>query len=484
MALLLSPGVALGLLWVLCSFFLRWNELRSHQRRVLLPPGTMGWPVVGETIEFLRRGPDFLKKQRARYGSLFTSHLLGSPTVVSMDLEVNRWILMNEGRGLVPGYPQAMAEILGEWNVAAVHGAFHRVVRGALLSVVGPAAVRERLFPTLDEFIRSHLCDWGGSGGGGATVDVQEKAREMAFSSALKLIAGIETGEMATELKAEFFKLVRGTLSLAVDLPGTAYRRGLQARKRIIRLLRGLIVERRRSSPSVMKGGRDMLSLLLREEGEEEQDVHQTGPKLTDEQIIDLLISVIYSGFETVSTAATMAVKYLHDNTSALQELRKEYSEISRRKSPAEGALTWGDYTSMEFTRAVILETMRLATIVNGVLRKTTEDIAMNGFVVPKGWRIYVYTRESNYDSLRYPAPLRFDPWRWKDRSLENHQHFMMFGGGGRLCPGKELGLVQISLFLHYFLTRYRWEDAGGNEIVQFPRVEAPRGLHIRVWPN
>ncbi|CAA6662926.1 unnamed protein product [Spirodela intermedia] len=422
MALLLSPGVALGLLWVLCSFFLRWNELRSHQRRVLLPPGTMGWPVVGETIEFLRRGPDFLKKQRARYGSLFTSHLLGSPTVVSMDLEGTR-----------SGYPQAMAEILGEWNVAAVHGAFHRVVRGALLSVVGPAAVRERLFPTLDEFIRSHLCDWGGSGGGGATVDVQEKAREM-----------------ATELKAEFFKLVRGTLSLAVDLPGTAYRRGLQARKRIIRLLRGLIVERRRSSPSVMKGGRDMLSLLLREEGEEEQDVHQTGPKLTDEQIIDLLISVIYSGFETVSTAATMAVKYLHDNTSALQELRKEYSEISRRKSPAEGALTWGDYTSMEFTRAVILETMRLATIVNGVLRKTTEDIAMN-------------------EQLRFPpvpAPLRFDPWRWK------------------ALPGKELGLVQISLFLHYFLTRYRWEDAGGNEIVQFPRVEAPRGLHIRVWPN
>lgn len=66
MALLLSLGLALCLLWVFCSFFLRWNELRSHQRRVLLPPGTMGWPVVGETIEFLRRGPDFITSQRAR----------------------------------------------------------------------------------------------------------------------------------------------------------------------------------------------------------------------------------------------------------------------------------------------------------------------------------------------------------------------------------------------------------------------------------
>ncbi|CAA6662927.1 unnamed protein product [Spirodela intermedia] len=60
MAFLVSLGVAVGFLCVLCSFFRRWNELRYWRRG--LPPGTMGWPVVGDTIEFLRRGPDFMKK--------------------------------------------------------------------------------------------------------------------------------------------------------------------------------------------------------------------------------------------------------------------------------------------------------------------------------------------------------------------------------------------------------------------------------------
>jgi len=33
--------------------------------------------------------------------------------------------------------------------------------------------------------------------------------------------------------------------------------------------------------------------------------------------------------------------------------------------------------------------------------------------VIPKGWRIYVYTREINYDPYLYPDPFSFNPWRW-----------------------------------------------------------------------
>lgn len=38
----------------------------------------------------------------------------------------------------------------------------------------------------------------------------------------------------------------------------------------------------------------------------------------------------------------------------------------------------------------------------------------------------------------------------------ESHNYNFIFGGGTRLCPGKELGIVKISTFLHYFVTRYR----------------------------
>jgi hypothetical protein len=36
-----------------------------------------------------------------------------------------------------------------------------------------------------------------------------------------------------------------------------------------------------------------------------------------------------------------------------------------------------------------------------------------SGYLVPKGWRIYVYTREINYDPILYHDPLTFNPWRW-----------------------------------------------------------------------
>lgn len=454
-------GIGLGFL-VVCCCLLKWNEMRY--RRKGLPPGTMGWPLFGETTEFLKEGPEFMKNQRARYGPLFKSHILGCPTAVCMDPEVNRYILMNEGKGLVPGYPQSMLDILGRSNIAAVSGSLHKAMRSSMLGLVSPSMIRSQLLNKIDEFMRSHLNNWSHR-----VIDIQEKTKEMALMSSLKQIASIEASPFAEALKSEIFQLVLGTLSLPINLPGTNYRRAFQARKRVVGMLTEL-VEKRRSSPGLQQ---DMLDCLL-------QTDEGSKLKMTDEQIIDLIIALIYSGYETVSTTSMMAVKYLHDHPKALEELRNEHLEIRRGKS-SDDALNWNDYKSMTFTRAVIFETLRMATVVNGVLRKTTQDIEMRGFIIPKGWRIYVYTREINYDPFLYPEPLTFNPWRWMDKNLETHQYFMLFGGGGRLCPGKDLGMAEVATFLHYFITRYRWEEVGGDKLLRFPRVIAPNGLHIRV---
>uniref|UniRef100_A0A7N2LC83 Uncharacterized protein n=1 Tax=Quercus lobata TaxID=97700 RepID=A0A7N2LC83_QUELO len=73
--------------------------------------------------------------------------------------------------------------------------------------------------------------------------------------------------------------------------------------------------------------------------------------RLTEEQVFDQIFTILYSG-RTVSN--------------------------TRKKKPDE-PIDWNVYKSMSFTRAVILETSRLATIVNGLLRKTTQDVELNG---------------------------------------------------------------------------------------------------------
>lgn len=66
MALLLLLAVLAATAVVVSSLLLRWNEVRYSRRRGL-PPGTMGWPLFGETTEFLKQGPSFMKARRLRY---------------------------------------------------------------------------------------------------------------------------------------------------------------------------------------------------------------------------------------------------------------------------------------------------------------------------------------------------------------------------------------------------------------------------------
>ncbi|RYQ86090.1 hypothetical protein Ahy_B10g105754 isoform A [Arachis hypogaea] len=328
-----------------------------------------------------------------------------------MDEELNRYILMNESKGIVPGYPKSMVDILGNCNIAAVHGSTHKYLRGALLSIIGPAMVRDQLLTKIDHFMRSHLSNWDNQ-----VLDIQRKTKEMTFLLSLMMVVSMESSRISDSIMPEYFKMVSGTISLPIDLPRTKYRRGCQARKALVSILREVMEERRKSQET----HKDMLGVLM---GNDDESRH----KLSDEEIIDLLIAVMYSGYETVSATSMMAVKYLQDHPKALEELR------------------------------VIFETARLATIVNGVLRKTIQDVELNGYLIPKGWKIYVFIREINYDPFLYPEPLKFNPWRWlQDQSLESKNHFLVFGRGTRLCPGKDLGIAEISTFLHYLVTRYR----------------------------
>lgn len=75
-------------------------------------------------------------------------------------------------------------------------------------------------------------------------------------------------------------------------------------------MLRKLLEERRASRET----HNDMLAHLMKTE--------ENKYKLSDEEIIDQIITILYSGYETVSTTSMMAVKYLHDHPRVLQELR------------------------------------------------------------------------------------------------------------------------------------------------------------------
>lgn len=60
-------------------------------------------------------------------------------------------------------------------------------------------------------------------------------------------------------------------------------------------------------------------------------------------------------------------------------------------------------------------------------------------------------------------------------------KNFMAFGGGMRFCVGTDFTKVQMAVFLHCFLTKYRWQAIGGGNIVRTPGIQFPNGFHVRI---
>lgn len=94
-----------------------------------------------------------------------------------MDPELNRYVLLNEAKGLVPGYPQSMLDILGKCNIAAVYGSSHKHLRSNMLSLVGTPLIKDRLLPRINRYVKLHLRNWDGS-----TVDIQEKTMNVSMN--------------------------------------------------------------------------------------------------------------------------------------------------------------------------------------------------------------------------------------------------------------------------------------------------------------
>ncbi|TVU23341.1 hypothetical protein EJB05_25698, partial [Eragrostis curvula] len=118
---------------------------------------------------------------------------------------------------------------------------------------------------------------------------------EKATISRGQQIAGISAGPLSDALETEHYTLVLGTFSLPINIPETNYKKGLQARRKLV----AMFTDRRSSGCND-----DILNAIL--SGNE-----GTREKLSDVRIIDLLITLIYSGYETVSMTMMMAVKYL-----------------------------------------------------------------------------------------------------------------------------------------------------------------------------
>ncbi|KAL5704588.1 hypothetical protein ACHQM5_022992 [Ranunculus cassubicifolius] len=437
------------------AFLLILKLFRTKPQPLNLPPGNMGWPFLGETIGYLKpysaiTNGDFMDNHISRYGKIYKSNLFGSPTIVSADAELNRFVLQNEGRLFECSYPSSIGGILGKWSMLVLVGDMHKNMRMISLNFMSSARLRTHLIHDVEMHALLVLKSWSLN----HTVSAQDEAKRFTFNFVAKHIMSMEPGKPESEkLRREYITFMKGVVSPPLNLPGTAYSKALKSRSNILKVIEQNMDERIRTSNGDSKQVEDddLLGWVLKHSN------------LNTEQILDLILRC----------------------PKAVQELKEEHFRIAEAKkiTGESPGLNWEDYKQMEFTQCVISETLRLGNVVRFLHRKTLKDVRYKGFDIPCGWKVLPVFAAVHLDPLIFDQPQSFNPWRWKNgrMSTTTANNFTPFGGGSRLCAGSELAKLEMAIFLHHLVLNYHWELAEPDQPFAYPFVEFPKGLPIKV---
>lgn len=461
------------------------REQKENEKAFVLPRGNRGWPLIGETLDFIASGysakpVSFMEKRKSMYGDVFRTHILGKAIIVSSDPIVNKTILQNHGNAFIPCYPKSITELLGKSSILQMNGSLHKRVHALIGVFLKSPQFKARITRDIERAVQHSLCSWSDKTD---LVYLQNETKKITFEILVRVLLSIEPGEEMNLLKRKFEEFIKGLICLPINLPGTTLYNSLKAKNRLLEMV-NKIIEKRKISLEKTEGNQkppvDVIDALLRDLGvSEEMQQHRLPFDFIGGNIIEMMIP----GEETVPTAMTLAVKFLTDSPVALSHLVEENMEIKRRKDSSGEEYSWNDYMSLPFTQNVISETLRLSNIINAVWRKALKDVKVKGYLIPKGWCVMASFSAVHMDELNYKNPYEFDPWRWKKiGDAISTNIFTPFGGGQRLCPGLELSRLEISIFLHHLVTTYRW-DAERDEIIYFPTVRMKRKLPITIVP-
>ncbi|NP_001289920.1 3-epi-6-deoxocathasterone 23-monooxygenase-like [Camelina sativa] len=456
------------------------GDEQEEKKKGMIPKGSLGWPLIGETLNFIACGYSsqpvtFMEKRKSLYGKVFKTNIIGTPIIVSTDAEVNKVVLQNHGNIFVPAYPKSITELLGENSILSINGPHQKRLHTLISAFLRSPHLKDRITREIETSVCLTLASWAQL----PLVHVQDEIKKMTFEILVKVLMSTAPGEDLDILKLEFEEFIKGLICIPIKFPGTRLYKSLKAKERLIKMVKKVVEERQVAAGTTASPANDVVDVLLRDVSDGGDSEKQSQPSdFVSGKIVEMMIP----GEETMPTAMTLAVKFLSDNPVALAKLVEENMEMKRRKLESGEVYSWTDYMSLSFTQNVINETLRMANIINGVWRKALKDVEIKGYLIPKGWGVLASFIAVHMDEDIYENPYQFDPWRW-DRingSANSSIWFTPFGGGQRLCPGLELSKLEIAIFLHHLVTRYSW-TAEEDEIVSFPTVKMKRRLPIRV---
>lgn len=415
-----------------------------------LPPAAPLPPAL-QTLGCRLRPHEYFQASQQRYGPRFTIYPTAMPPLVILsDPAEIRTMLTAAPSVLHPGAGAHLTTAFyGPRSFILCDEEAHRAGRGAIMPAFRRAIIeRSEHREMVTEIATREIEAWPKD----TPFAAHSRLRALTLRVILRTMFGQET-PLLTELHKRILDLPEVTASLVIQqpllrhLPGwhRAWRLFQHQRRDVYQLTSAILKQRR----EMRSWSEDVLDMLLAA-----HDEH--GTPMTEEQVLDHLVSLMIAGHETTAAQLAWALQLLAHNQQIQRRL------IHEIQAGAEST----------YLTATIQETLRHRCVFLFTMpRKVTRPIHIGEWTYTPPTHLLGAIHLLHHDPELFAEPYIFEPQRF----LENPQatqKYSPWGGGRRRCPGQHLAAQEMQIALRVLLAsrsiqpvsqgleRGRWRNA------------------------
>lgn len=180
---------------------------------------------------------------------------------------------------------------------------------------------------------------------------------------------------------------------------------------------------------------------------------------MSEVEIREQVDTFMFAGHDTTAAAINWAIFNLGNNPE-IQE--KVHQEIDEYFGNSQEQITIKDIAELKYLDRVVKETLRMHPSVPHVSRRLTEDIVLDGYIVPKGCNVSMAIYHLHHNPDVWPNPEKFDPDRFLPENCRGRHPYayVPFSAGPRNCVGQKFALAEQKIVLTSILRKWRVKSA------------------------
>ncbi len=409
------------------------------------------------TLKWVFRPLEVLEERAKLYGETFVISKNTSPLVVYFtNPEAIQQIFTADPELFDTGSANdILLPLLGEHSLILLNGRSHQRQRRLLMPPFHGDRLRTygQLICAITEQV---ISEWKV----GQPFTVRASMQEISLQVILSAVFGLYEGQRFDQLRKILTSLLDSVGSPLSSMllffpslqkdwgPLSPWGRFLRLKQQIDQLLIAEIQERRKQADSNRD---DILSLLLAARDE-------AGEPMTDEELRDELLTLLFAGHETTASALAWALYWI-DYLPEVQD--KLLSELKTLPDNADSSAI----ARLPYLNAVCCETLRIYPIaISTFPRITKSPMEIMGYQFETGTVLLpsIYLIHQREDI--YPEPKRFKPERFLERQFSPYE-YLPFGGSNRRCIGLAFAQFEMKLVLATILSHCELKLASNRPV-------------------